>query len=41
MCPIFNRCEDTAVWSWQVQIRFLSVWWMKIIKADGRKRKSN
>ena len=25
MCPIFNGCEDTAVWSWQVQIRFLSV----------------
>jgi len=25
MCPIFNGCEDTAVWSWSVQIRILSV----------------
>ena len=25
MCPIFNGCEDTAVWSWRVQIRFLFV----------------
>jgi hypothetical protein len=20
MCPVFNGCEDTAVWSWRVQI---------------------
>jgi hypothetical protein len=25
MCPIFNGCGDTAVRSWRVQIRFLSV----------------
>jgi hypothetical protein len=25
MCPIFNGCEDAAVWSWRVQIRFLCV----------------
>jgi hypothetical protein len=25
MCPILNGCKDTAVWSWRVQIRFLSV----------------
>jgi len=25
MCPIFSGCEDTAVRSWRVQIRFLSV----------------
>jgi len=25
MCPIFNVCEDTAVRSWRLQIRFLSV----------------
>jgi len=25
MCPIFNGCEDEAVCSWRVQIRFLSV----------------
>ena len=25
MCPNFNGCEDTAVGSWRVQIRFLSV----------------
>ena len=25
MCPIFSGCEDTAVWSWRVQIGFLSV----------------
>ena len=25
MCPIFSEFEDTSVWSWRVQIRFLSV----------------
>ena len=25
MCPILSGCEVTAVWSWRVQIRFLSV----------------
>jgi len=25
MCPISSGCEDTAVWSWCVQIRILSV----------------
>jgi len=25
MYPIFNGCEDAAVWSWRVEIRFLSV----------------
>ena len=25
MCPVFNGCEDTAVWSWRLKIRFLSV----------------
>jgi len=25
MCPIFNGCEDTAVWSWRVQVKLLSV----------------
>ena len=25
MYPIFNGCEDTAVWSWRIQIQFLSV----------------
>ena len=25
MCPIFSGCEDTAVRSWRIQIRFLSV----------------
>ena len=25
MSPIFSGCEDTAICSWQVQIRFLSV----------------
>jgi len=25
MRPILNGCDDTAVWSWRVQIRFLSV----------------
>jgi len=29
MCPIFNECGDTAVGSWRVQIRFLSVGMMK------------
>jgi len=22
MCPVFNECEDTAVWSWRVQIQW-------------------
>jgi hypothetical protein len=25
MYPIFDGCGDTDVWSWRVQIRFLSV----------------
>jgi hypothetical protein len=25
MCPVFIRCEDTALWNWRVQIRFLSM----------------
>jgi len=25
MRTVFSGCEDTAVWSWRVQIRFLSV----------------
>jgi len=25
MCPISIGCEDTAIWSWRVQIRILSV----------------
>jgi len=25
MCTIFNGCEVTDIWSWRVQIRFLSV----------------
>jgi len=25
MRSVFNGCEDIAVWSWRVQIRFLSV----------------
>jgi len=29
MCPIFNGREDTAVWSWRVQIRFCLWRWMK------------
>ena len=37
MCPIFNGCEDTDVWSWRVRIRFLSV---GMDEKRGRQRKS-
>ena len=38
MCPILNGCEDTAVCSWRVQLRFLSV---GIDEKRSLQRKSN
>jgi len=37
MCPIFSGCEDTAVCSWQVQIRCLWGW----MKSEIYKEKVN
>ena len=38
MCPVFNGCEDTALWIWCVQIRFLSV---DTVKSEVYKEKVN
>ena len=39
MCQFFNGCEDTAVWSWRVQIRFLWMWGR--MKSEVYKEKVN
>jgi len=38
MCPISSGCEDTAVWSWGVQTRFLSV---RMDEKRSLKKKAN
>jgi len=38
MCPIFNGCEDTALWIWRVENRFLSV---GKVKSEVYKEKAN
>jgi len=42
MRPILSRCEDTAVWSWRVQIRFFvcgAGWKAKSTKKNKHKRR--